>query len=41
LEENPLGEFVLQATGEVVERSNKNPNLPTGDIEIKLTTLRY
>ena len=37
LDENPLGrEFVLQASGEVVERSNKNPNLPTGDIEIKL-----
>lgn len=35
LDENPLGrEFVLQATGIVNERSNKNPNLPTGDIEI-------
>jgi len=35
LEETPLGrEFVLQATGTVNERSNKNPNLPTGDIEI-------
>jgi aspartyl-tRNA synthetase len=35
LDENPLGrEFVLQATGTVSERSNKNPNIPTGDIEI-------
>ena len=35
LDENPLGrEFVLQATGIINERSNKNSNLPTGDIEI-------
>ncbi|MEY4702207.1 MAG: hypothetical protein RIR96_104, partial [Bacteroidota bacterium] len=35
LEQNPLGrEFVIQATGTVNERSNKNPQLPTGDIEI-------
>ncbi len=35
LDENPLGrEFVLQATGTVQERSNKNPNISTGDIEI-------
>ncbi len=27
-------EFVVRATGIVAERSNKNPNLPTGDIEI-------
>jgi aspartyl-tRNA synthetase len=27
-------EFVLQITGTVAERSNKNPNLPTGDIEL-------
>ena len=34
LDEQPLGrEFVLQAKGRVTERSNKNPNLPTGDIE--------
>lgn len=30
-------EFVVQASGTVVERSNKNPNMPTGDIEIKVT----
>ena len=29
-------EFVIQATGEVVERSSKNPKIPTGDIEIRL-----
>lgn len=35
LDEQPLGrEFVLQAKGKVIERSNKNPQLPTGDIEI-------
>jgi aspartyl-tRNA synthetase len=38
LEEQPLGrEFVLQATGTVIERTNKNPNIPTGDIEIAVT----
>jgi aspartyl-tRNA synthetase len=35
LDEQPLGrEFVLQAKGAVNERSNKNPNIETGDIEI-------
>jgi aspartyl-tRNA synthetase len=35
LDESPLGrEFVLQATGVVHERSSKNSNIPTGDIEI-------
>ena len=39
LEETPLGrEFVLQATGKVQERSNKNPQLPTGEIELNITT---
>jgi aspartyl-tRNA synthetase len=34
-EANNLGrEYVVQITGEVAERSNKNPNLATGDIEI-------
>jgi aspartyl-tRNA synthetase len=37
LDEKPLGrEFVLQATGLVRERSNKNPNIPTGDIELEV-----
>lgn len=41
LEENPLGrEYVLQATGAVNERSNKNPNLPTGEIEILVSSFR-
>lgn len=41
LDENPLGrEFVLQATGIVQERSNKNTNLPTGDIEISVSTFK-
>lgn len=35
LDASPLGrEFVLQITGKVSERSNKNKNIPTGDIEI-------
>lgn len=41
LDENPLGrEFVLQATGTVNERSNKNPNIPTGDIEITISSFK-
>ena len=35
LDNNPLGrEFVIQVTGTVLERSNKNNNIATGDIEI-------
>jgi len=35
LDENGLGrEFVLQVHGKVIERSNKNLNIPTGEIEI-------
>jgi aspartyl-tRNA synthetase len=38
LDEQPLGrEFVLQVSGTVIERSNKNPNIPTGDIELDVT----
>ena len=38
LEENGLGrEFVLQIEGTVTERSNKNANIPTGDVEITVT----
>lgn len=29
-------EFVLRAKGKVIERSNKNPKIPTGDIEIEV-----
>jgi len=32
-------EFVIQAKGIVRERSNKNKNIPTGDIEIEVTGL--
>jgi len=32
-------EFVIKATGTVVERSNKNPKMPTGDVEIKVSAL--
>jgi len=39
LDENPLGrEFVLQAAGKVDERSNKNANISTGDIEISVSS---
>ncbi len=38
---NKLGrEYVVQVTGNVNERSNKNKNLPTGDIEIIATELK-
>ena len=30
-------EFVIQATGEVIERKSKNPKIPTGEIEIKVS----
>ena len=33
-------EWVIQAKGIVTERSNKNPNIPTGDIEIIVSELR-
>ena len=37
LDQQPLGrEFVLQVTGTVIERSNKNLQLPTGEIEIEV-----
>jgi aspartyl-tRNA synthetase len=40
LESTPLGrEFVIQATGTVSERSSKNPQIPTGEIEIKITKI--
>ncbi|MBL7771410.1 MAG: aspartate--tRNA ligase [Chitinophagaceae bacterium] len=38
LDTNPLGrEFVIQAKGKVIERSNKNKELPTGDIELEVS----
>ena len=33
-------EFVIQVNGEVVERSSKNMNISTGEIEIKVTELK-
>lgn len=37
---NKLGrEYVIQATGQVNERYNKNPKMPTGDVEIIVTKL--
>lgn len=33
-------EYVIQAVGEVVERSSKNSKIPTGDIEIKLESIK-
>ncbi len=33
-------EFVLQATGEVIERASKSSKIPTGDIEIKVAELK-
>ena len=29
-------EWVIQVTGQVVERQSKNPKMPTGDIEVKI-----
>jgi aspartyl-tRNA synthetase len=33
-------EFVLGAEGLVAERESKNPNMPTGDVEVRLTDLK-
>lgn len=41
LEASPLGrEFVLQVTGNVIERSNKNLQIPTGEIEIAVSSFK-
>lgn len=38
LDETPLGrEFVLQVSGTVTERTSKNSNIPTGDVEITVS----
>jgi len=37
LDETPIGrEYVIQVKGKVLERSNKNTKIPTGDIEIEV-----
>lgn len=33
-------EFVIQVTGEVIERYSKNDKIPTGDVEIKIEDLK-
>jgi len=33
-------EYVIKVTGTVIERSSKNPKIPTGDIEIKVSNLQ-
>jgi aspartyl-tRNA synthetase len=41
LEANPLGrEFVLQVHGTVSERSSKNANIPTGNIELLVSSFK-
>jgi aspartyl-tRNA synthetase len=41
LQARKLGrEFVVQVIGEVIERSSKNKQIPTGDIEIKVSELK-
>ena len=32
-------EYVLEISGKVIERSSKNPQLPTGEIEVDVDTL--
>lgn len=39
LAETLRSEYVVQATGLVVERESKNPNMETGDVEVELTEL--
>jgi aspartyl-tRNA synthetase len=37
LEASAIGrEYVIQVEGKVIERSNKNPNIPTGEIELEV-----
>jgi aspartyl-tRNA synthetase len=39
LDAHPLGrEYVLQVSGIVAERTNKNPHIPTGEIEIQVSS---
>ncbi len=36
---NVRNEYILEVSGTVLERSSKNPNMPTGDIEVKAETI--
>ncbi len=41
LDATPTGrEYVLQAMGKVIERTNKNGKIPTGDVEIEITDFK-
>ena len=41
LDATPIGrEYVLQATGKVIERTSKNSKIPTGDIEIEISSFK-
>ena len=33
-------EYVIQVTGQVVERESKNPKMPTGDVEVKIAEVK-
>jgi aspartyl-tRNA synthetase len=38
LDQTPIGrEYVIQVSGKVIERTNKNAKIPTGDIEIEVS----
>jgi aspartyl-tRNA synthetase len=39
LAEEVRNEYVIKATGKVIERHSKNKNIPTGDIEVSVTKL--
>ena len=32
-------EYIIHVVGKVVERSSKNPNMPTGDIEVEASSI--
>lgn len=41
LDSQPLGrEFVIQAKGKLIERTNKNAKLPTGDVELEVADFK-
>lgn len=41
LDETPIGrEYVVQVKGKVVERSNKNPKMLTGDVEVEVSDFK-
>lgn len=42
LDQDPPGrEYVMQVSGTVIERTSKNPEMPTGDIEIKVKSFSF